>query len=173
MSFTPGPATPENQRQLERQRDGLEARKQALGSQFYGYGDGKDGSTKGFDFHAMTSHKRAWNNPVLYHSLNAAGLVGGSWGLYFFFRHPVHNKLFHVTEMLRRTLVGSLCALPFTFALASYARSYSLEQSRSDLHKRGDNWRRDYLADGGKLMEAPPNPMYRGPQGMAGDEKKE
>eukprot|EP01064_Diplonema_japonicum_P037096 TRINITY_DN8608_c0_g1_i1.p1 TRINITY_DN8608_c0_g1~~TRINITY_DN8608_c0_g1_i1.p1 ORF type:complete len:192 (+),score=21.98 TRINITY_DN8608_c0_g1_i1:84-578(+) len=150
-------------RQLEHQREVLEKKKQEMGGAFYGY---QNNTTEGFNFGTMMSRKHAWENPAVYHSLNASGCMGSCYGLWFFFRSPVHNKLYHVSEMLRRALVGTLWTFPVTFGLAWYLRERSLNESNQQLRERGDSWRKDYMAQGGAVMQAPPNPTYSGPQGI-------
>eukprot|EP01061_Rhynchopus_euleeides_P030724 TRINITY_DN5099_c2_g1_i2.p1 TRINITY_DN5099_c2_g1~~TRINITY_DN5099_c2_g1_i2.p1 ORF type:complete len:200 (+),score=38.81 TRINITY_DN5099_c2_g1_i2:46-600(+) len=156
----------EKLRELNRQRDILDGKKDEMGPAYYGFGGNKSDSTKGFDFKHMTSRQRAWNDPVLYHGSNAAVTMGGLYGLYFFFMHPVHNKLYHVAEMTRRTVVGSLYSFPLCLGVAWYVRQKAILENKQKMQNSGDAARKEFLALGGRTMSTPPDPTYSGPQGM-------
>ena len=128
--------------ELKRQLGVMDAKKEELGQEYYGYGAEGSGGTKGFDFHYMTSRERSWNHPVMYHGTNAAACCGGGYGLYFFFAKPVHNKAFHLVEMLRRTCVGTLYSFPFCMGIAHYVRTQADAQHKHNINHQLDQDRK-------------------------------
>eukprot|EP01062_Namystynia_karyoxenos_P081077 TRINITY_DN8844_c0_g1_i1.p1 TRINITY_DN8844_c0_g1~~TRINITY_DN8844_c0_g1_i1.p1 ORF type:complete len:218 (+),score=42.79 TRINITY_DN8844_c0_g1_i1:89-655(+) len=143
----------ELQQEAERKIDALEQKQIALGADFYGLGGGTDG----FDFHSRYALRSVWKNPLFSSTVNIASMMGAMHGLYFFFRKPVVSKPVHILEMIRRTGMGALYALPASFALCYVVQEKQREERLQQQRERNHDVRSQYFQSGGQPMAAPPD----------------
>eukprot|EP01060_Flectonema_neradi_P008165 TRINITY_DN15837_c0_g1_i1.p1 TRINITY_DN15837_c0_g1~~TRINITY_DN15837_c0_g1_i1.p1 ORF type:complete len:162 (+),score=19.56 TRINITY_DN15837_c0_g1_i1:42-527(+) len=151
----------EYQKEAKRQATLASERRMELGESFYGY---KDGSTDNLKFQTMMSKSKTWNDPIFSHTLNASFICGSTYGLYFFFRNPVKNKMYHVFEMFRRTCMGTAASMIPISLFAMWRKRGMETQQAAKLKEQNDKLRKQYIQKGGQPMESPPYDGYVGPK---------